>query len=149
MKKADGKGSIKKQDLPVKQCLVCRRDFTWRKKWEKVWDEVKFCSERCRGEKKIISPEPEKSLDEEDIERIIRMAWEDRTPFDAILAQFGLDEAATIKLMQRELKPARFSAWRKRVHENGNLKDREARGFELGAFKSRMQRTNGTIKRSK
>ncbi|WP_395731355.1 DUF2256 domain-containing protein [Prosthecobacter sp.] len=42
---------VKKQDLPSKPCLVCGRPFTWRKKWEKVWDEVKFCSERCRRSK--------------------------------------------------------------------------------------------------
>jgi hypothetical protein len=38
----------KKSDLPTKQCLRCGLPFTWRKKWEKVWDEVKYCSERCR-----------------------------------------------------------------------------------------------------
>ncbi len=40
--------TIKKANLPVKVCVVCNRPFTWRKKWEKVWDEVKYCSERCR-----------------------------------------------------------------------------------------------------
>lgn len=39
---------IKKQDLPQKTCVVCQRPFTWRKKWEKVWEEVKYCSDRCR-----------------------------------------------------------------------------------------------------
>lgn len=38
----------KKRDLPQKICVVCNRPFTWRKKWEKVWDEVKYCSDRCR-----------------------------------------------------------------------------------------------------
>ncbi len=42
---------VKKQDLPSKPCLVCGRPFTWRKKWAKVWEEVKFCSERCRRSK--------------------------------------------------------------------------------------------------
>ncbi|WP_395740159.1 DUF2256 domain-containing protein [Prosthecobacter sp.] len=42
---------MKKQDLPSKPCLVCGRPFTWRKKWAKVWEEVKFCSERCRRSK--------------------------------------------------------------------------------------------------
>jgi hypothetical protein len=41
----------KKGDLPQKTCLVCGRPFTWRKKWEKVWDEVKYCSDRCRAER--------------------------------------------------------------------------------------------------
>jgi len=42
---------IKKQDLPNKNCMVCNRPFSWRKKWEKVWDEVKYCSDRCRENK--------------------------------------------------------------------------------------------------
>jgi len=42
---------IKKQDLPNKTCLVCNRPFSWRKKWEKVWGEVKYCSDRCRENK--------------------------------------------------------------------------------------------------
>ena len=37
----------KKSELPTKPCVVCGRPFTWRKKWEKVWDEVKFCSDAC------------------------------------------------------------------------------------------------------
>jgi hypothetical protein len=42
---------VRKGDLPVKTCATCGRPFAWRKKWEKVWDEVRFCSNRCRGEK--------------------------------------------------------------------------------------------------
>ncbi|WP_415920939.1 DUF2256 domain-containing protein [Tateyamaria sp. SN6-1] len=38
----------RKSDLPEKMCPVCNRPFTWRKKWERVWDEVKYCSDRCR-----------------------------------------------------------------------------------------------------
>ncbi|PGH56450.1 DUF2256 domain-containing protein [Azospirillum palustre] len=41
---------VKKADLPTKTCPVCNRPFTWRKKWERVWDEVKYCSDRCRGD---------------------------------------------------------------------------------------------------
>jgi hypothetical protein len=41
---------VKKADLPTKTCPVCNRPFTWRKKWERVWDEVKYCSDRCRSE---------------------------------------------------------------------------------------------------
>lgn len=47
--------------------------------------------------------------------RIIEMAWEDRTPFEAIEHQFGLPEKSVIMLMQRQLKPASFRLWRKRV----------------------------------
>jgi hypothetical protein len=43
--------SVKKENLPSKDCIVCNRPFTWRKKWEKVWDEVKYCSDKCRAEK--------------------------------------------------------------------------------------------------
>jgi hypothetical protein len=38
----------KKPNLPTKDCVVCEKPFAWRKKWERVWDDVKYCSERCR-----------------------------------------------------------------------------------------------------
>ena len=41
-------GKPKKQHLPTKLCAVCNRPFAWRKKWEKLWDEVKYCSDACR-----------------------------------------------------------------------------------------------------
>ncbi|TPE54106.1 DUF2256 domain-containing protein [Maribrevibacterium harenarium] len=40
--------NIKKQHLPSKLCPVCQRPFVWRKKWQACWDDVKYCSERCR-----------------------------------------------------------------------------------------------------
>ncbi|KAA1063363.1 DUF2256 domain-containing protein [Enterobacter mori] len=43
---SDFKGN--KQDLPSRACVHCQRAMTWRKKWAKCWDEVKYCSERCR-----------------------------------------------------------------------------------------------------
>lgn len=51
-----------------------------------------------------------------ELSRIIEMAWEDRTPFEAIEKLYGLSEAAVIKLMRRELKPSSFRLWRARVH---------------------------------
>jgi hypothetical protein len=42
----------KKSDLPTKTCLACGLPFTWRKKWERDWDNVKYCSDRCRGNAK-------------------------------------------------------------------------------------------------
>jgi hypothetical protein len=42
---------IKKQNLQAKICIVCLRPFSWRKKWEKVWEEVKYCSDKCRMKK--------------------------------------------------------------------------------------------------
>ena len=50
-KKGGGK-MVRKGDLPTKLCAQCGRPFAWRKKWERVWDEVRFCSDRCRGEAK-------------------------------------------------------------------------------------------------
>lgn len=41
----------KKPTLPTKVCATCGLPFAWRKKWEKVWDEVKYCSEKCRRNK--------------------------------------------------------------------------------------------------
>jgi hypothetical protein len=46
-----------KSDFPTKICPVCGRSFTWRKKWESCWDEVKYCSDRCRR-RKSIAPAP-------------------------------------------------------------------------------------------
>lgn len=37
-----------KSNLPTKICEVCGKSFAWRRKWEKVWDEVKYCSDKCR-----------------------------------------------------------------------------------------------------
>jgi uncharacterized protein (TIGR03643 family) len=51
-----------------------------------------------------------------DISRIIEMAWEDRTPFEAIESGFGVNEAAVILIMRRELKAGSFRLWRERVH---------------------------------
>ena len=70
-----------------------------------------------------------------DIDRIIQMAWEDRTPFDAIKVQFGVSESQVIKIMRSELKSSSFKLWRKRV--NGRkTKHSATRSFEKGRFKS-------------
>ncbi|MDE3124727.1 MAG: DUF2256 domain-containing protein [Bacteroidota bacterium] len=44
---------MKKEHLPIKICVTCNRPFTWRKKWAKVWDEVKYCSDACRKNKSV------------------------------------------------------------------------------------------------
>ncbi|MDP5082499.1 MAG: DUF2256 domain-containing protein [Winogradskyella sp.] len=44
---------VKKQNLPQKICLTCQRPFLWRKKWERDWETVKYCSEKCRKQKVI------------------------------------------------------------------------------------------------
>ena len=56
-----------------------------------------------------------KTLSESDVSRLIEMAWEDRTPFDAIEKSFGLSEPQVIELMRYELKRSSFKLWRKRV----------------------------------
>ena len=60
-------------------------------------------------------PKPTCALNAADTSRAIEMAWEDRTPFEAIKTQFGLDEAAVIALMRQQLKPKSFRLWRDRV----------------------------------
>ncbi|MAA58164.1 MAG: hypothetical protein CL855_06845 [Cryomorphaceae bacterium] len=43
---------MKKENFPAKICTVCKKEFLWRKKWKSCWNEVKYCSERCRRQKK-------------------------------------------------------------------------------------------------
>lgn len=74
-----------------------------------------------------------------DTDRIIEMAWEDRTPFEAIEAQFGLPEAEVIALMRRELKPGSFRRWRKHV-QGRKTKHAALRGDGVDRFKSNAQR---------
>ncbi|WP_299181504.1 TIGR03643 family protein [uncultured Aquimarina sp.] len=74
-----------------------------------------------------------------DIDRIIEMAWEDRTPFDAILMQFGLKEQEVITLMRKEMKPSSFRMWRKRV-QGRKTKHLKKRTFEDGRFKCSRQK---------
>jgi len=80
-----------------------------------------------------------KELAIRDIDRIIEMAWEDRTPFDAILFQFGLKEQEVIDLMRREMKASSFRMWRKRV-QGRKTKHQKKRIFEEGRFKCSRQR---------
>jgi uncharacterized protein (TIGR03643 family) len=75
-----------------------------------------------------------------DMDRIIEMAWEDRTPFDAITFQFGLKEQEVITLMRRELKPSSFRLWRARVQGRAT-KHSKKRTFDEGRFKCSRQRT--------
>lgn len=47
-----------KANLPEKRCAVCGRPFAWRRKWARVWDQVKYCGERCRRGAKKAPPVP-------------------------------------------------------------------------------------------
>ena len=78
-------------------------------------------------------------LTEEEIDRIIEMAWEDRTPFDAIHAQFGVPESEVIKLMRRNMKLSSFKMWRARV-QGRNTKHAKRVVEDVDRFRSRMQR---------
>ncbi|MEY2950213.1 MAG: TIGR03643 family protein [Saprospiraceae bacterium] len=80
-----------------------------------------------------------KELSEEQIDRIIEMAWEDRTPFDAIEAQFGIPEREVIQLMRREMKRSSWKRWRARV-QGRKTKHQSLVGDEVNRFKSKMQR---------
>lgn len=79
------------------------------------------------------------SLDASEVGRIIEMAWEDRTPFEVIEAQFGLSEPEVIALMRRELKPRSFRVWRARV-SGRKTKHRSVRGFSVGRHRCSTQR---------
>ncbi|MHB0753933.1 TIGR03643 family protein [Polaribacter sp. M15] len=81
-----------------------------------------------------------KKLNEIEIDRIIEMAWEDRTTFESIQFQFGLKEQEVINLMRREMKPSSFRMWRKRV-QGRKTKHQQLRTFEKGRFKCTRQRT--------
>ena len=80
------------------------------------------------------------SLSAQDVDRIIEMAWEDRTPFEAIEQQFGLSEAEVIKLMRRELKAASWRRWRARVQGRAT-KHQAKSAVDDARFKSARQKS--------
>lgn len=85
----------------------------------------------------------EKNLSEIDIDRIIEMAWEDRTPFEAITYQFGLSEPDVIVLMRKEMKPSSFKMWRQRVQGRAT-KHQKLRNDAAKRFKcSRQKQISG------
>ena len=77
-------------------------------------------------------------MTEEQLDRIIEMAWEDRTPFDAISFQFNLSEQEVIRLMRRKLKKSSFKNWRQRV-QGRKTKHLKLRTFDEGRFKCSRQ----------
>ena len=78
-------------------------------------------------------------LDSATIDRILEMAWEDRTPFEAIEVQFGLPEKQVIALMRREMQASSFKMWRKRV-SGRKTKHLDQRDFVSGRFRSQDQK---------
>lgn len=84
-----------------------------------------------------------------DVDRIIEMAWEDRTPFEAIKAQFAYSESDVIALMRRELKRSSFNLWRKRVNSGTSQKHAQKRNSEIDRFRCSRQRSISMNKISK
>lgn len=82
------------------------------------------------------------------IDRVIEMAWEDRTPFEAIKYQFNLSEQEVIELMRSELKSNSFKLWRARV-QGRKTKHQKLRSFDDGRFKCSRQRSISNNKVSK
>ncbi|QGW28533.1 TIGR03643 family protein [Phnomibacter ginsenosidimutans] len=83
-----------------------------------------------------------------DIDRIVEMGWEDRTPFEAIELQFGLNEAAVIELMRQQMKPSSFRMWRKRM-QGRSTKHASLRSAAVTRFKCSRQRSISMNKISK
>jgi len=90
-----------------------------------------------------------KQFTERELDRIIEMAWEDRTPFEAILFQFGLPEKEVIKVMRGSLKASSFKSWRKRVNNGVSQKHLKKRSSEITRFKCTRQRAISGNKISK
>jgi uncharacterized protein (TIGR03643 family) len=76
-----------------------------------------------------------------EIDRVIEMAWEDRTPFEAITMQFGLTESQVVELMRKQLKPGSWRLWRERVHQGISHKHAKRRSAEMKRFKCNLQRS--------
>ncbi|WP_147676615.1 TIGR03643 family protein [Algibacter pacificus] len=90
-----------------------------------------------------------KCFSDRNLDRIIEMAWEDRTPFEAILFQFGLPEKEVIKLMRTNLKESSFKRWRKRVNSGVSQKHLKKRHPDILRFKSSRQKAISRNKISK
>lgn len=90
-----------------------------------------------------------KNLTDRDIDRVIEMAWEDRTPFEAILFQFKLTEKEVIQIMRSYLKRSSFNLWRKRVNSGVSKKHRNKRSAYITRFKCSRQRQISQNKISK
>lgn len=82
----------------------------------------------------------------DDLDRMVRMGWEDRTTFEDIEHQFGLSENEFVRFMRTQLSASAFARWRKRVHNQGHLKHKTKRGFKTTRFKSTRQSVDGVTK---
>lgn len=89
------------------------------------------------------------NFSEQDLDRIIQMAWEDRTPFEAIEFQFNVSEGDVIQLMRSNLKRSSFNLWRKRVNSKVSSKHLQKRNSEITRFKCSRQSAISSNKISK
>ena len=89
-----------------------------------------------------------KEFSERELDRIIEMAWEDRTPFEAIKYQFNISEQQTIELMRKHMKPSSFKMWRKRV-QGRKTKHALKRSPSVDRFRCSRQRNISNNKVSK
>lgn len=85
-------------------------------------------------------PKPALLLTQIDLDRIVEMAWEDRTPFDAIKAQFGVSEKQVIEIMRSEMKESSFWMWRTRV-QGRTTKHRALRTEDVDRHKCTRQKS--------
>lgn len=89
------------------------------------------------------------SIKADDVPRVIKMALEDRTPFELIEMQFQLKPDDVILFMRQHLSSPSFKRWRQRAHERGHLKNPKKRGLASERFKSQNQRMDGSIKENR
>ena len=81
-----------------------------------------------------------------DQQRIVRMAWEDRTSFEAITKQYNLSPNDVEHFMRTQLSPSNYRRWRRRANTQGHLKHEKLRPFTEGRFKCSRQRMDGSTK---
>lgn len=86
------------------------------------------------------------AFNEEDRDRIIRMGWEDRTSYSAITEQFNLTPSELVQFMRFSLDENGFKRWRRRIHEQGKLKNQPHKDYR---FKCKSQRIDGSTKNYK
>ncbi len=80
------------------------------------------------------------NLTDRELDRVIEMAWEDRTPFEAIKFQFCINESEVILIMRRHLKRSSFNLWRKRVNSRVSKKHLKKRSAEISRFRCSRQK---------
>lgn len=87
-----------------------------------------------------------RSLTPDEADRVVRMAWEDRTSFDAIKTQFDLSPNEVVQFMRTQLPAKSYERWRRRANTQGHLKHEKQRPFIEGRFRCSRQRTDGSTK---